>query len=174
MSGAAGAVMRCPSCGFDNLPGEDTCANCGADLWAMDTPQVATTFQGRLLGEHLGAIAAGEPPTIEPGASVARAVERMRELGVDYLVVMAQGRLVGIVTERDVILKLSDKQLAVFDVRDAMTRDPVVLRPEDTLAVAIHKMAVGGFRHIPVVDDGRPVAVIAAKDVFHHILGILG
>jgi CBS domain-containing protein len=166
--------MRCPSCGFENLPGEDSCANCGADLWTLDTPQEATTFHGLLLGEHLDAIPAPEPPTIEPDVSVHRAVERMRELGVDHLLVMAEGRLIGIVTERDVILKLSDKQLAAFDVRDAMTRDPVVLRPEDTLAIAIHKMAVGGFRHIPVVDDGRPVAVIAAKDVFHHILHILG
>ncbi len=166
--------MRCPSCGFENIAGDDACANCGADLWALDTPQAATSFQGRLLGEHLDSIVTGEPPTIEPGASMERAVERMRELGVDHLLVMAEDRLVGIVTERDVILKLSDKQLPAFDVRDAMTRDPVVLRPEDTLAVAIHKMAVGGFRHIPVVEDGRPVAVVAAKDVFHHILAILG
>jgi CBS domain-containing protein len=166
--------VRCPSCGFENLPGDDNCANCGADLWAIDTPREAASFQGRLLGEHLGAIAVEEPPTIEPGASMARAVERMRELGVDHLLVTSDGRLAGIVTERDVVLKLADKRLAAFDVRDVMTRDPVVLRPDDTLAIAIHKMAVGGFRHIPVIDGARPVAVLAAKDVFHHILGILG
>ncbi len=166
--------MRCPSCGYDNLEGEDNCGNCGADLWTVDTPELATTFHGRLLGEHLDAIPAGRPPTIDPGMSMEAAVGRMRELGVDNLLVIADERLVGIVTERDVLLKLADKQLAKFDVRDVMTRDPVVLRPEDTLAVAIHKMAVGGFRHIPVVDDGRPVAVIAAKDVFQHILHLLG
>ncbi len=166
--------MRCPSCGFENLEGEDNCANCGADLWQIDTPQEPTTFQGRLLGEHLDAVEAGPPPTIGPGESMSTAVERMRDLGVDHLLVMADGRLVGILTDRDVLLKLADKRLAAFDVRDVMTRDPVVLRPDDTLAIAIHKMAVGGFRHIPVVDDGRPVAVIAAKDVFHHIRHILG
>jgi CBS domain-containing protein len=166
--------MRCPSCGQYNLPGEDSCANCGADLWTVDTPALATTFHGRLLGEHLDALATAEPPVIGPGDSMQAAVDRMRELGVDNLLVMADDRLVGIVTERDVLLKLADKHLARFDVRDVMTRDPVVLRPEDTLAVAIHKMAVGGFRHIPVVDDGRPIAVIAAKDVFHHILHLLG
>ncbi|HYM84082.1 MAG TPA: CBS domain-containing protein [Candidatus Dormibacteraeota bacterium] len=166
--------MRCPSCGFENLQGDDSCANCGADLWTVDTPQMATTFQGRLLGEHLGAIEATEPPTIGPGESMDRAVELMRSAGVDHLLVMADGRLIGIVTDRDVVLKLADKRLSAFDVRDIMTRDPVVLRPDDTLAVAIHKMAVGGFRHIPVVDEGRPVTVIAAKDAFHHILRILG
>lgn len=166
--------MRCPSCGFENLQGEDNCANCGADLWTVDTPEMATTFHGRLLGEHLDAIPAPAPPTIDPGASMATAVDRMRQHGVDNLLVMAEGRLIGIVTERDVLLKLADKQLGKFDVRDVMTRDPVVLRPDDTLAVAIHKMAVGGFRHIPVVEDGRPVGVVAAKDLFHHILHILG
>jgi CBS domain-containing protein len=166
--------MRCPACGFENLEGDDNCANCGADLWLVDTPREPSTFSGRLLGEHLGAIEAGAPPTIGPDASMAVAVERMRALGVDGLLVVVDDRLVGIVTERDVLLKLADKRLSAFDVRDVMTRDPVVLRPEDTLAVAIHKMAVGGFRHIPVVDDGRPVAVIAARDVFHHLLAILG
>ncbi len=166
--------MRCPSCGFENLPGEDSCANCGADLWTMDTPQMATTFQGRLLGEHLDAVSAGHPETIEPTTPVVRALEQMREHDVDCLLVMTEGRLVGILTERDAVLKLSDKRLSAFDVRDAMTRDPVTLHRDDTLAVAIHKMAVGGFRHIPVLDDGRPVAVVAAKDLFRHILGILG
>jgi CBS domain-containing protein len=60
-------------------------------------------------------------------------------------------------------------------VRDFMTPDPVVLRPDDTLAVAIHKMAVGGFRHIPVVDaSGRPTAVVSAADVFRHLATALG
>ena len=50
-----------------------------------------------------------------------------------------------------------------------MTPDPVVLRHDDPIAVAIHKMAVGGFRHIPIVEDGRPTGVVTARDVFHHL-----
>ncbi len=55
-----------------------------------------------------------------------------------------------------------------------MTRDPVVLRHDDTIAVAINKMAIGGFRHIPIVEDGRPIGVVAAADVFRHVLDIIG
>jgi CBS domain-containing protein len=40
--------------------------------------------------------------------------------------------------------------------------------------VAIHKMAVGGFRHIPIVEDGRPTGVVTARDVFDHLAEILG
>jgi CBS domain-containing protein len=54
-----------------------------------------------------------------------------------------------------------------------MTRDPVVLRHDDPIAVAIHKMAIGGFRHIPIVDDGRPTGVVTAKDVFRHLADTL-
>ena len=85
------------------------------------------------------------------------------------------GRLVGIFTDRDAVVKVAGKRLDAFDVRDFMTPDPVVLRREDTLAVAVHKMAVGEFRHIPVVeDDGTPIGVVAAADVFRHIAAALG
>ena len=53
-----------------------------------------------------------------------------------------------------------------------MTPDPVVLRHDDPIAVAIHKMAVGGFRHIPIVEDGRPTGVVTARDVFRHLAAL--
>jgi CBS domain-containing protein len=98
----------------------------------------------------------------------------MHEIPVDCLLVTDGGRLVGIFTERDAVVKAAGMKLEAFDVRDFMTRDPVVLRHDETIAVAINKMAVGGFRHIPIVDDGRPVGVVAARDVFRHILRVLG
>ncbi len=55
-----------------------------------------------------------------------------------------------------------------------MTPDPVILRREDPIAVALNKMAVGGFRHVPIVDHGTPVAVVSARDVFRHIAQRLG
>ena len=54
-------------------------------------------------------------------------------------------------------------------VREVMTHDPVVLRSGDPVAVAIHKMAIGGFRHVPILDGGHPVGVVSARDVFRHI-----
>ena len=55
-----------------------------------------------------------------------------------------------------------------------MTHDPVILRSGDPVAVAINKMAVGGFRHVPIVDAGRPVGVVSARDVFRHLAAGLG
>jgi CBS domain-containing protein len=93
----------------------------------------------------------------------------MHESGADCVLVVADDRLVGIFTDRDAVVKAAGKRLGSFHVRDFMTPDPVVLRHDDPIAVAIHKMAVGGFRHIPIVEDGRPTGVVTARDVFHHL-----
>jgi CBS domain-containing protein len=166
--------MRCPVCGHENLEGDDSCANCGASLWTVDTPTQAESFTGRLLGEHLDALGATEPLTVEADLSVEAALARMRDAATDCVLVVSGDSLAGIFTERDAVLKLAGKSLAGVAVRAVMTPDPVVLRPDDSLAVAIHKMAVGGFRHIPVVDGDRPVGVVGAKDVFDHILALEG
>jgi CBS domain-containing protein len=95
----------------------------------------------------------------------------------DVLVVDGD-RLLGIFTERDAVLKLAvqgaaGRDLATVPITEVMTRDPVVLRANDSVAVAVQKMAIGGFRHIPLVDHGRPIGVVSAADIFRHILRIV-
>jgi signal-transduction protein with cAMP-binding, CBS, and nucleotidyltransferase domain len=166
--------MLCPTCRHDNFEGDDSCANCGADLMTSDTPESAMDYRDTILGEHIESLGVGGFHTAEPTLGVADAIRQMHLAGTDCLLVVDDGRLVGIFTDRDAVVKAADKRLALFNVGDFMTPDPVVLRPEDTLAVAIHKMAVGEFRHIPIVDDGRPIGVVAAADVFRHLVNALG
>lgn len=161
--------MICPVCRFGNFPGDDTCANCGADLWNQDTPQSTTSFHGRLLGLHLDALGAPEPHLVDAGVAVDEAVARMHAEGIDCLLVTDGGALVGIFTDRDAILKVAGRPSAGRTVGDVMTHDPVILRSGDPVAVAIHKMAVGGFRHVPIVDRGVPTGVVSARDVFRHL-----
>lgn len=167
--------MRCPTCGFENLLGSDVCDNCGSDLAGHDTPQRATEFRGRLLGESLDALGITPPETIEASADVNDAIRRMHDKGIDCVLVTEGSRLVGIFTDRDAVLKVAGQAGGgARPIRDLMTHDPVVLRHDETIAVAINKMAVGGFRHIPIVEDGRPTGVITARDVFHHLVDTLG
>ena len=161
--------MICPVCHWDNYAGDDLCENCGADLRASDTPEPATGFHGRLLGAHLDELGAPAPDLVDVAADVADAIERMHREGIDCLLVTENGRLVGIFTDRDALVKLAGQGTEHRPIGELMTRDPVVLRHDDPIAVAIHKMAVGGFRHVPIVDDGRPIAVVSARDVFRHI-----
>ena len=166
--------MRCPTCGFENLLGSDVCDNCGSDLAGHDTPQSPTTFRGQLLGEHLDALTIAEPELIDATADVNEAIRRMHDKAIDCVLVTDGDRLVGIFTDRDAVLKVAGLERQARPISGLMTRDPVVLRHDETIAVAINKMAVGGFRHIPIVEDGRPTGVVTARDVFRHLVDSLG
>jgi len=161
--------MLCPVCQWQNFLGEDVCENCGADLANADTPEATTTFHGRLLGMRLDKLGTPRPLTVDAETSAGEAIERMRQEGVDCLLVIERGTLVGIFTDRDAILKVGTRVADPRPLREVMTPDPVVLQHDDPLAVAIHKMAVGEFRHVPIVDEGRPIGVVSAKDVFRHL-----
>jgi len=166
--------MRCPTCGFENLLGSDICDNCGSDLAGHDTPQSATTFRGQLLGERLDQLAVATPEIVDATADVDEAIRRMHDKGIDCVLVVDDGRLVGIFTDRDAVLKVAGTKAGRQAISAVMTHDPVVLRHNETIAVALNKMAVGGFRHIPIVEDGRPTGVVTARDVFHHLAESLG
>jgi signal-transduction protein with cAMP-binding, CBS, and nucleotidyltransferase domain len=166
--------MLCPVCRFDNFEGEDTCSNCGADLATSDIPETAVDFHDTILGDHIDRLGIGSPKTIDPRTPVADAIRQMHEANTDCLLVTEGGQLIGIFTDRDAVVKVAGKRQDAFDVRDFMTPDPVVLRHDDTIAVAIHKMAVGEFRHLPIVERGRPIGVVAAADLFRHLVESLG
>jgi CBS domain-containing protein len=162
--------MRCPVCGFENLLGSDVCDNCGSDLAGHDTPQQAPAFSGRLLGEHLDALGVRPVQVVEASADVDDVIRQMHGDESDCVLVVDDGRFVGIFTDRDAVLKVAGAEPGARTIGELMTRDPVVLRHDETIAVAINKMAVGGFRHIPVVEDGRPTGVVTARDVFRHLV----
>ena len=161
--------MRCPTCGFENLLGSDVCDNCGSDLAGRDVPEPATSFRGQLLGEHLDALGVAPAEIVDVATDVDEAIRRMHDKGIDCVLVVDGGRLVGIFTDRDAVLKVAGTSPSDRSIGALMTHDPVVLRHDETIAVAINKMAVGGFRHIPIVEDGRPTGVVTARDVFHHL-----
>ncbi len=166
--------MICPSCGFENIQGVDECENCGADLRTEDLPEPSSGFEVSLFGVPLATVGHHAPLTIMPSASAADAVRQMQAAGVGCLLVEDQsGALRGVLSERDLVLKLYRTPLEGVKVADLMTPDPVVLRDDDSVAVAIHKMAVGGFRHIPLVADGHATGIVSARDLFAHILAAL-
>ncbi len=163
--------MICPDCHTDNLPGADSCEGCGHDLRHLDVPGADDDFTTHLLHDQLGELGAEEPPSVAPGDPVALAIHLMQRRETGCVLVHDGDQLVGILTERDVLLKAAGDRvdLNAVAVREIMTPDPVLLREEDTLAVALHKMSVGGFRHIPLVRDNRVRRVVSIQDVFSHV-----
>jgi CBS domain-containing protein len=164
----------CPACGHDNLQGLDQCENCGADLRTSDIPHPSgTDLEGALIAAQLSALRPRTPISVDEGTPVTEALRVMRDEGVGCVLVTRDERLVGIFTERDAVLKLPGRSVDGVSIDAVMTPDPVVLRGSDNAAIAIHKMAVGEFRHIPLVEDGRPIGVVSSRDLFGYLVGIL-
>jgi CBS domain-containing protein len=93
----------------------------------------------------------------------------MRENRVGCVLVVDGASLVGIVTERDLLMKLQGADLD-RSVDELMTRDPETLHPDDPIAYALNLMSDGGFRHVPLVDaQHRPVGVVSVKDVVNYL-----
>jgi CBS domain-containing protein len=164
--------MLCPDCRSENIEGDDVCWNCGADLFALKLPRPETAFEDRLASSHLRDIAASEALNVSPGDPVFLAVHFMRRHNAECVLVRDENqKIVGILTERDILLKAVGVHgdLMALAVRDIMTPDPVILREDDTIAIALHKMAVGGFRHIPFVDGDGTTLMVSIQDVFEHV-----
>ena len=114
------------------------------------------------------------PVTVPVAAPLADAMARMIDLSVGaVLVTDGAGKLVGILTERDFLLKVAGQSgFEALPVARFMTPDPETVTPADTLAFALGKMDAGGYRHLPVVENGRPVGVISVRDILRHITGL--
>jgi len=112
------------------------------------------------------------PLRVSPAASVADAVTQMRQAKVGCVLVCEGERMVGILTERDVMRRVlaAGKPLTLL-VTECMTPCPVVVHRKDSVGAAIRKMEEGGYRHLPVVDEAdRLVGVLAVKQIVRYLV----
>jgi CBS domain-containing protein len=159
--------MICPRCGAENIQGDDRCENCLEPFRDRDVPQATEGLQRLLMEYPVGTIATAGFVAVTPQVTVAEAVKLMKERGIGCVLVVEQERLAGIFTERDLLMMLASPKddLATVTVGQVMTRDPEGVEATDSLRFALHKMSVGGFRHIPVMDEGQARGLVSAKDV---------
>ena len=114
------------------------------------------------------------PVVVERGTSVLEAVRQMQDRHIGCVLITRNGVLDGIFTERDLLMKIvgTGKNLAATKVEEVMTASPEALQTDDMIAFALKYMHVGGYRHVPVVDDrDRPVYVVSVKDIVEYLAG---
>ncbi len=168
--------MICPNCGWDNLPGNEVCDNCQHDLTALDRPMAWNRVEKSLLEDkvhHLRSrLKLGAPPTVLPQATIEDVLQGLVTNKVGALMVVdAQGRLQGIFSERDLLKKIAGlyDSYAALSVSEFMTAKPESVSLSDSLAFVVHKMDVGGYRHVPIVHQDKPVGIISVHDVLRYI-----
>lgn len=98
--------------------------------------------------------------------SVSDAATLMKHRTFGAILVVDDERLVGIFTERDALYRVVAEQRDArkTTLAEVMTTNPQTVRPEDPFARALHLMHAGGFRHVPVVEDGKPIGIVSARD----------
>lgn len=131
-------------------------------------------FSEDVLRHPLSVVPPASPITVELPTLILEVVALMRDHHAGCVLVVRAGKLKGIFTERDVMLRVVADGLdpAKTAVRRVMTPSPETLRPTDSIAFALNLMSLGGYRHIPLVDKaGAPVGTVSVKDIVTYLVG---
>ncbi len=112
------------------------------------------------------------PVIVRPDVTVRAALDVMAQTNIGALLVVDEpGQLVGIFSERD-LLKRIGSEVAAYEnlpIAQFMTPRPECVSTNDTLNFVLQKMDAGGYRHVPVLEDGKPVSIISVRDMLRFL-----
>src|SRR5688572_1189367 len=141
----------------------------GEDEYSESLETDFRKLEGALLNDTVRLLAPSEPIRLTAEDTVHEAIDRMvGQHRAAVVVVDAEGRLIGIFTERDVLIRVlgEGRDPRTTTVGAVMTPRPEALAPGDRICFAVNRMSTAGFRTIPLVDaDGRPIGIITVNDV---------
>lgn len=151
----------------DAAPFEDPLEN-------YDPPQYNDPLEQALAEEPATAIRVSPVASVSPNTAVADALAVMRDDDVGCLLVVDEGRLVGLLSVRDVLNNVAEEyaSVAASPVSDVMTRNPVFAYDADASGAVLSVMAASGYRHVPILDgDDQPVGIASPQRVMDFLLG---
>jgi len=165
--------MKCPGCGYRNLPGADACENCSTSLTREDVPQAGSEVERSLMEDPVGCLQPIRPLTVDLQTSLDDAIQLMRNHGIGCVLITADdGKLTGILTERDLLHKVAARglDLGACLVMDFMSRAPESSKPDHPLGYALQRMIISDIRYLPIVDDsGRPAGIVSSRDIITYM-----
>lgn len=122
---------------------------------------------------RLGELMTGAVVGVAPEDTLGEAAERMAEEGVGSAIVLDSGRLIGILTERDLLGAVAGRvHTSEARVREWMTADPLTATEATSADEAIRTMLEHGFRHLPVVEGGRTVGVVSLRELMRAVMEV--
>lgn len=164
--------MICPSCGHTNLPGDDACKHCKQPLTPFDLPTPENQVERSVMYDQVKTLKQTPPVTISQSATVGATIALMLSTNIGaVLIVDEAGFLVGIFSERDLLKKIvgSVVDYEQLPITQFMTPRPESVSTTDTLNFVLQKMDAGGYRHVPVLEAGKPVSIISARDMLRFL-----
>lgn len=125
-----------------------------------------------MLSDKIRSLKLPRPLTVESGTSVREVIQKVQREGAGSILVSKNGRPIGVITERDVLMKVVARDVDYDEPADAfMTPDPLTLTPDDTIGDAISLMNREGFRNIPIISpsSGEAIALFRVQDVIDYL-----
>jgi len=170
-------MMLCPFCGYENIEGVDECEHCECSLADVELLVPATQVERDLLRDRVALLAARPPVTVPATAPVRDVLKLLTQHSVGCVVVVQDGKLAGVFSERDALLKLGTdaSRLGGRPVSEFMTANPKTLGADAKIAFAVRHMDQGGFRHLPIVNDANePLGVVSVRDILRYVAARMG
>ena len=168
-------MVVCPDCGYENIEGVDECAGCLQSLTPLSKPRPESELGQWLLRDPIDSLEPKQPVAVAPDARVGDVLRLMVDRHIGCVLVVQDAQLLGIFSERDALMRLNTRSHELKDrpIAEFMTEAPGTLEMNDKLAFAVHKMALGGYRHVPILAGGRPIGVISIRDILRYASQIL-
>jgi CBS domain-containing protein len=119
------------------------------------------------MAQSINEVMTHDPRTVEASAPLKEAAEAMRDIDAGAVIVMDQGSMCGLVTDRDIVVRaIADgRDPSSTTVGDVATKDVKTLTPDSSVEDAIRIVREQNVRRIPVVQDGRPVGIVSIGDL---------
>jgi len=153
------------------MEGVDRCEECMTSLFNLDVVQAGRESLTRSVMEDDISHLDQEFLSVSPNTSALEVIGKMKAAGLGCALVLEEGKLVGIFTERDLLNKLTGKDARPDNtiVKELMSPDPEILSEKDSVATAVNKMSMGRYRHIPVLKADGSYSVTSIKHVLKYI-----
>lgn len=164
-------MILCPFCEAENIEGADECERCNQPLTELSIRTPASSVEEDLLRDRIEILWPKSPSSVPPDKPVGQVLNKMVAEGIGCVMVVEGGKLLGIFSERDALMKLNVEASRFLDqpISQFMTPKPVTLETSDKIAFAIHKMNLGGYRHVPILFDGKLAGVISIRDILRYL-----
>ena len=165
-------MILCPYCRSENIEGADECAECGQPLNDTHLMPPHSEVERSLLRDRISILFSKKPVTAAPETPVGEVLRLMIEHRIGCVVVADGDRPIGIFSERDALRKINTEvpDLVARPICEFMTPNPQTLVADAKVAFAVQRMDVGGFRHLPIVDEGGAlVGIVSARDILRYL-----